>query len=115
MATTVSYTDIDTTSFSSIKPRISNVVVTTDSYVSSGANTVSTSGGYVKITGLFFSAGEQVVLKTIGTKTSTLATSVTVVSSTQLNVQLPASTSGTKLLFVVGADGAPAGTTITYA
>jgi len=115
MATTVSYTDIDTTSFSSIKPRISSIVITNSSYTATGATTISTSGGYIKIAGLFFSAGEQVVLKTIGTKTSTLATSVTVVSSTQLNVQLPASTSGTKLLFVVGADGAPAGTTITYA
>jgi hypothetical protein len=87
-----------------VKPKITSITVTNSSYVATGANTVSTSGGYVQIVGSSFSSPMQVFLDPIGTnrvETTTSATAVTYVSSTTINVQLPAKAAGNYTCFIV--------------
>ncbi len=79
-----------------IGPRITSITVTNSSYVATGATTISTSGGYVQIVGTSFSSPMQVFIDQ-----STPATSVTYVSSTTINVQLPAKAAGNYTCFVV--------------
>ncbi len=86
------------------KPKITSITVTDSSYVATGATTISTGGGYVQIVGTSFSSPMQVFLDPTGTnriETSTPATSVTFVSSTTINVQLPAKASGNYTCFIV--------------
>lgn len=115
MTTKVDYNNLVATNFTGIfKPKISSIVATDSTFGYTIGNTVSTTGGYIKITGQYFTSGSQVVIKTINTKTSALVTSVTFVNSTELRVTMPSSTAGTKLLFIVSNDGTTAGTTVTY-
>lgn len=79
-------------------PRITQVVVTNSSYVP-GGTTVPSTGGYVQITGTNFLTGVQVLFD------DTLASAVTRVSSTQLNVQTPILAVGTYFVYVVNTDG----------
>lgn len=86
------------------KPKITSITVTNSSYVATGATTISTSGGYVQIVGTSFSSPMQVFLDPTGTnriESSTPATSVTYVSSTTINVQLPAKAAGNYTCFIV--------------
>jgi hypothetical protein len=76
-------------------PKITSITITDSEYVATGANTVSTSGGYVQIVGSGYSSPMQVFLDQ-----STPATSVTYVSSTTINVQLPAKAAGNYTCFV---------------
>ena len=85
-------------------PKITSITVTNSSYVATGGTTISTSGGYVQIVGTSFSNPMQVFLDPTGTnriESSTPATSVTYVSSTTINVQLPAKAAGNYTCFVV--------------
>jgi len=80
-------------------PTITNVQVTNSSYVVVDDTAVSTSGGYIKITGSMFNSGVQVYIGSI------LATSISLVSSTVLNVQVPAIIAGSYDLIVVNTNG----------
>jgi len=84
-------------------PTISNVQVTDSSYTTTGVNVLDPAAvSYIKITGTNFSAGSQVFIE------SSPATTVTFVSSTQLNVVLPSKSSGTYIIYVVNTDGSVA-------
>jgi len=95
------------------RPNITSVTPM-DSTYTTVLSSVSTSGGYIKIVGINFISNEQVFIRSIGSKGANLANSITHISSTELRVQLPASTTGTKMLWVVNNNGSAAMTTITY-
>jgi hypothetical protein len=80
-------------------PRVLSIVVTDSSYVATGASTLSTSGGYVKITGAGFVAGCSVFFG------STSAVAVTVTSAQELRVQAPARPAGKYIVYVANTDG----------
>lgn len=80
--------------------RISSVQITDSSYTVLDDTAISIDGGYIKITGSRFKTGCQVIVQQ-----ETLATSVIVVSSTVLNVQVPAKSAGTYDVYVVNPDG----------
>ena len=85
-------------------PKITSITVTNSSYVATGNTTVSTSGGYVQIVGSGYSSPMQFFFDPTGTdrvESTTAATSVTYVSSTTINVQLPAKAAGNYTCFVV--------------
>jgi hypothetical protein len=98
-------TQLTTTNFSASllslisQPLVSSIAVTDSSYATTGATAVDLAGGYIKITGSGFLAGASVYID------STPATSVTFVSSTQLNVRVPALSSSTYVVYVVNTDG----------
>lgn len=81
-------------------PKISNVVIADSSYNTLDDLAVSTSGGYIKILGSGFSTGCQV---TIGT---TLASSVTFISSSEVRAEVSAKTAGSYPVYVTNTDGA---------
>jgi hypothetical protein len=80
-------------------PRITNVQVTDDTYTVIDDTAVSLSGGYVKITGTGFQTG---CVAIVGTTT---ATATAFVSSNFINVQVPALSAGTYIVYVVNPDG----------
>jgi hypothetical protein len=80
-------------------PTISSIQVTNSSYTVLDDTAVSTSGGFIKITGTKFNSGVQVYIGT------TLATSISLVNSTVLNVQVPATAAGSYDVTVVNTDG----------
>lgn len=80
-------------------PRIANVQPSNSSYSANGSANVSTSGGYVIVNGAGFINSCSVILGT------TNATSVTYVSDTVLNVEVPAKTAGTYFVYVVNPNG----------
>lgn len=80
-------------------PHISNVQVTNSSYTVTGGNANVSTGGYITITGENFTSGGQVLIS------RTPATAISYISSSQLNVQVPAKTAGTYQVYVVNADG----------
>jgi hypothetical protein len=99
MTTQVSIDNIEASTASSIiGPRISNIQVSNSSYVATGANTVSTSGGFVIINGSGFQPNVNVVVG------NTLATSVTYVSTTRINSQIPSLASGSYFVYVTTTD-----------
>jgi hypothetical protein len=63
---------------------------------------VDTAGGYIKITGTGFASGCNVLVN------QTTAVSVTFVSSTEVRAQVPATTAGTYIVYLVNADGSVA-------
>ena len=83
-------------------PTVTNIQITNSSYVVLDDTAVSTSGGYIKITGTNFANGCEVIIG------STNATAVAFVSSTVLNVQVPALSAGTYVVYVVNIDGSVA-------
>jgi len=83
-------------------PTVTNIQITNSSYVVLDDTAVSTSGGYIKITGTNFASGCEVIIG------STNATAVAFVSSTVLNVQVPALSAGTYVVYVVNIDGSVA-------
>lgn len=101
MTTQISADNIQPSTLASISggPKITNIQVTNSSYVVLDDTAVALTGGYIKITGTKFTAGVQVYFG------STLATSVSLVSSTVLNVQVPAKAAGTYDLYVINSDG----------
>ncbi len=100
MATTqIDSNNIQPSTLALLSPTISNVQVTNSSYVVVNDTAVSTSGGYIKITGTNFLSGVQVYVGT------TLATSVSIVSSTVINVQVPAIAAGSYNVIVANTNG----------
>lgn len=101
MTTKISADNIQPSSLATIGggPGVAMVEVTNSSYTVLDDTAVSTSGGYIRVTGTKFANGIQVCIG------ATLATSVTIVSSTVLNVQVPATSAGTYDLYVVNTDG----------
>jgi len=83
-------------------PKITGISVTDSGYTVLDDTAVSTAGGYIKITGTGFTAGSQVLIGTV------VASSVSFISSTELRAQVPATTAGTYVVYVVAADGAVA-------
>jgi hypothetical protein len=81
-------------------PRVFSVTVTNSSYVATGATTLSTTGGYLKLTGADFAAGVTVFFG------NTQATTVTFTSVEELRVQAPARPAGTYIIYVVSSTGA---------
>lgn len=80
-------------------PKISSITVTDSSYNNLDDTAVGLDGGYIKIIGSGFSSGCQVLVG------STPATSVTFVSSTEVRAQLPSTTAGTYIVYLVNSDG----------
>jgi len=80
-------------------PKITNIQITDSSYNVLDDTAVSTSGGYIKITGTGFAAGCQVLINNIP------VTSVTFVSATEVRAQVPATTAGTYVVYLVNSDG----------
>jgi hypothetical protein len=83
-------------------PKITSIVVTDSSYTTLDDTAVGTSGGYIKLIGTGFTAGSQVLIGNVS------ATSVTFVSVTELRAQLPATSAGTYVVYVVATDGSVA-------
>jgi hypothetical protein len=86
------------TSASSV-PRVLSITVTNSSYVATGATTLSTAGGFLKITGAGFVAGCSVFFG------STSAVAVTVTNGQELRVQAPARPAGNYIIYVANTDG----------
>ncbi len=80
-------------------PKITNIQVTDSSYVVLDDTAVDTAGGYIKITGTDFVSGCTVLIG------STPASSVTFVSSTEVRAQVPATSAGTYVVYLVNPDG----------
>ena len=80
-------------------PKITQIQITNSGGTVLDDTAVSTSGGYIKITGTGFSAGATVVVN------STPATSTTFTSSTVLNAQVGAAAAGTYNVYVTNTDG----------
>jgi hypothetical protein len=80
-------------------PKITNIQVTDSSYNVLDDTSVSTSGGYIKITGTGFASGCQVLIN------NTPVTSVTFVSATEVRAQVPATSAGTYVVYLVNSDG----------
>ena len=85
-------------SFGASIPVVANVQVTNSSYTVIDDTAVSTDGGYIRINGSGFGSNTNVLINT------TPATSVTVVSGSVLNVQVPSANSGTYNVYVVDND-----------
>jgi len=83
-------------------PKITSVTVTDSSYNNLDDTAVALTGGYVKIAGSGFASGCQVLLGT------TVATSVSYISSSEVRAQLPAASTGTYIIYLVNADGGTA-------
>jgi len=92
----------------STTPTISRIQVTDSNYIPLDDTAISTSGGYITITGTNFRTG---VVVYIGTSA---AISTTFVSATQLNVQVPSNSGGTVQLLVVNSDSTAYSSSITY-
>ena len=82
--------------------RISSIIITDNSYVLLDDSAVILTGGYIKLFGIGFVNGCSVAIDT------TIATSVSFVSSTELNVQVPAKAAGTYNLYLTTPTGAVA-------
>ena len=80
-------------------PKITAITVTDASYANLDDLAVDVLGGYIKITGTGFAAGCQVLVNT------TTATSVTFISETEVRAQVPATTAGTYVVYLVNSDG----------
>jgi hypothetical protein len=83
-------------------PKVTQIQITDSGGTVLDDTAVSTSGGYIKITGTGFSAGATVI---VGSST---ATSTTFVSSTVLTAQVGAAVAGTYVVYVVNTDGGTA-------
>jgi hypothetical protein len=84
----------------SLLPKLSSIQISDFSYTPRGATSVSTStGGYLIIYGSGFVSTPQVI---VGTK---LASAITFVNSSTLQVQVTAQSSGTYAVYIVNPDG----------
>jgi hypothetical protein len=103
MTTQISETNIQAATLAALSPvTITSITVTNSSWTPLDDSAVSTSGGYIVITGANFASGCNVIIS------STNATSVTFVNSTTLRVQVPAMSAGTYVVYVVNPNGTTA-------
>ena len=91
-----------TSASSSVSPRITNIQIANSSYLAIDDTAVSTSGGYIIITGSGFTSGCQVVIGTL------VATSISFINSTTIHAQVPAQSSGTYTVYLTNTDGSVA-------
>jgi hypothetical protein len=102
-AGTITVTQLETSVANTVQtgggPKITNVEVTSNSYVVLDDTAVDIAGGYIKITGTGFAAGCQVLIN------NTPATSTTYIGPTEVRAQLPATAAGTYMLYLINADG----------
>ncbi len=80
-------------------PTISTVNITDSGYNVLDDTAIGLNGGYIRINGTNFVTGASVVVG------QTVASSVSFVSSTQLNCQIPALAAGTYIVYVINPDG----------
>lgn len=101
MTTKISITNIQPSAITQLSagPAITNIQITDNSYNVLDDTAVSTTGGFIRITGTNFASGCSVVIN------NTNATSVTFVNSTTLNVQVPGLSAGTYIVYVINTDG----------
>lgn len=83
-------------------PKITAITVTDSSYTNLDDTAVDVAGGYIKLTGSGFASGCQVLIG------NTPATSVAYVSDTEVRAQLPATTAGSYIVYLVNSDGGTA-------
>lgn len=103
MTTKISEANIQATTLETIgSPKITSVVVVNSSYVPTGAQTVGTAGGYLKLLGTGFVAGAQVLFD------ETAASAVVVVNSTTIHAQVSTLAVGSYFVYVVNPDGSTA-------
>ena len=79
-------------------PKITAVTYTNSSYVNNSGTSVSTSGGYIQLTGTGFASGCSVVIQ------NTAATTTTYVSATTVNVAVPAMSAGSYFVYLTNSD-----------
>lgn len=79
--------------------KITNIVITDNSYIQTSNTSVSVNGGYIVISGQEFLNGCSVLVE------NELATSVTFVNSSTLRVNVPAKSQGTYNVYVSNPDG----------
>ncbi len=100
MTTRITTSNIDPTALIAIQgPIISSIQVTSNNYVVLDDTAVDTAGGFIRINGSNFTSSTQVIIG------SQLATSVTFVNSSTLNVQVPAQSAGTYTVYVTNNNG----------
>ena len=97
MTTKISADNIQQTTLETLGggPTVTNIQITNSSYTVLDDTAVSTSGGYIKITGTRFVSGCTVIIGTVN------ASATTFVNSTTLNVQVPPQSAGTYIVYVV--------------
>jgi len=86
----------------SLGPKISSVQVANSTYVVKDDTAVNVGGGYIVITGSGFQSNCSVLVDT------SLACSVSFISSTQIRAELPAKSAGTYNIYVLNGDGGTA-------
>lgn len=100
MTTRITTSNIDPTALIAIQgPIISSIQVTSNNYVVLDDTAVDTAGGFIRINGNNFTSSTQVIIG------SQLATSVTFVNSSTLNVQVPAQSAGTYTVYITNNNG----------
>jgi hypothetical protein len=103
MTTQIDQNNIQPATLAALQPvTITSIQVTDSSWTPIDDSAVSTSGGYIVITGANFVSGCNIIIS------STNATSVAFVNSTTLRVQVPALSAGTYVVYVVNPNGATA-------
>jgi hypothetical protein len=103
MTTQLDQNNIQPATLAALQPvTITSIQVTDSSWTPIDDSAVSTSGGYIVITGANFISGCNIIIS------STNATSVAFVNSTTLRVQVPALSAGTYVVYVVNPNGATA-------
>ncbi len=103
MTTQIDSNNIQPATLAALTPvTVTQVQITDSSWTVLDDSAVSTSGGYIVITGNNFQAGCNVIIN------NTNATSVSLVSSTVLRVQVPALAAGTYVLYVTNTNGGTA-------
>lgn len=102
MTTKITVDNIESSALTQISggPKISTIQSANSTWGILANNVVSTSGGFLVITGSGFSNPMQVFVDT------TRATSISFVNTSILNVTLPARSAGSYLVYVVRSDGA---------
>lgn len=83
-------------------PKMSSIIVTDSSYNNLDDTAVALEGGYIKIIGSGFASGCSVLIGNVP------ATSTTFISSTEVRAQVPATSAGTYIVYLVNTDGGTA-------
>lgn len=99
MTTKISVNNIDATITGLFGPKISSITITNNSYTALDDTAVSTSGGYIVITGSNFASGCTVLIGSV------VATSVSFINSTTVRAQVPAQAAGSYTVYLTNPDG----------
>ena len=100
MTTKITSNNIESASLALLGgPKITAIAVTTSSYTVLDDTAVDPAGGYIKLAGTGFETSCQVVVNGVA------ATSVTFISATEVRAQLPATTAGTYIVYLINPTG----------